>query len=74
MKLICRLVLALERLASCVDPERGAIRMVDIDRAKVYSQHLGEKLRNDNAHPSPPMPDSGLKVPVTDGCSRSERP
>lgn len=48
---------ALERIASAlesisnsfgfvVDEEKRTLRMVDIDRAKVYSAHLGEKLRS----------------------------
>jgi hypothetical protein len=33
-------------LAQCVDAEHGGtLRMKDVDRAKVYSTHLGKKLR-----------------------------
>lgn len=43
-ELLLRLVIALETLAACVDPERKCLRMNDVDRAKVYSEHLGKKL------------------------------
>ena len=36
---------ALERLASCV--KDGVLQMRDVDRATVYKQHLGEKLRSE---------------------------
>ena len=38
-----RIAIALERLAACA--EDGVLKMKDVDRAKVYSTHLGEKLR-----------------------------
>ena len=42
--LLKRLTKALETLAKCVDKKRGCLRMNDVDRAKVYSKHLGKKL------------------------------
>jgi hypothetical protein len=39
-----RIAAALERLANAVD-KSGVLQMRDVDRAKVYSQHLGKKLR-----------------------------
>ena len=44
-----RLVVALETIARAFDPDRSCIRMVDVDRAKVYGEHLGGKLRPKNA-------------------------
>jgi hypothetical protein len=48
--LLTRLVRALERIASTVIQDykhrnRGVLQMKDIDRAKVYSKHLGKKLQ-----------------------------
>ena len=36
---------AIVALASCVDEEKRAFRMYDVERANVYTKHLGEKLR-----------------------------
>lgn len=49
LSLLKRLVESLEVLAQCVDPADGAFRMKDVQRAKVYSEHLGEKLRSKDA-------------------------
>jgi hypothetical protein len=38
-----RNVKAIETVASCV--KDGVLQMRDVDRAKVYGEHLGEKLR-----------------------------
>lgn len=35
-----------DSLDAIVDRERGVLKMVDVDRAKVYSTHLGEKLKS----------------------------
>jgi hypothetical protein len=42
-----------KRLGIVVDEEKHCIRMVDVDRAKVYSTHLGEKLRDGKAAETP---------------------
>ncbi len=49
-KLLLRLTIALEKIASAVIQDykhrkRGVLQMKDIDRAKVYNKHLGKKLR-----------------------------
>jgi hypothetical protein len=43
LELFERLVVALEQLASCVKAE--IVQTKDVDREKVYSEHLGKKLR-----------------------------
>jgi hypothetical protein len=45
-QILLRLTTALEKLASCVDKDKKAFRMYDTDRAKVYGEHLGTKLRD----------------------------
>jgi hypothetical protein len=44
-----RLLRALERIAeslnTVVDRKKKTLRMVDVDRSKVYKTHLGRKLR-----------------------------
>lgn len=49
-ELLRRLVKALEKIASAVIQDykhrnRGILQMKDVDRAKIYSKHLGRKLR-----------------------------
>lgn len=44
-ELLKRAVAALETIALAIDKDAGILRMKDVDRAKVYSEHLGEKLR-----------------------------
>lgn len=39
-----RLIKALEKLASVVDSKKKTLRMVDVDRGKIYKTHLGGKL------------------------------
>lgn len=43
-----RLLRAVERIASAlekvIDPKKRTLRMVDVDRGKVYKTHLGNKL------------------------------
>ena len=50
-----RIAIALERIADALEslidysnrePGDGVLKMKDVDRAKVYSTHLGEKLRD----------------------------
>ncbi len=47
---------ALSRIANAletiVDKEKRTLRMVDVDRAKVYGTHLGGKLREQTAEPA----------------------
>lgn len=54
--LLLRLVVAMEKqsrhfsaieelLLTCVDGNDKTLRMKDVDRAKVYSKHLGKKLK-----------------------------
>ena len=40
-QLLARVAEALERIANRID---GVVEMRDVDRAKVYSEHLGKKL------------------------------
>lgn len=42
---IVEFINAIVALASCVDEEKRAFRMYDVERANVYTKHLGEKLR-----------------------------
>ena len=42
-KLIERFVIAVEKLAGCV--KNKTVRIVDVERGKVYKTHLGKKLR-----------------------------
>ena len=42
--LLERVAVSLERIASSIGDD-GVLRMRDVDRAKVYEKHLGEKLR-----------------------------
>lgn len=41
-----RIADALEILVKAVDQEKSVLRMVDVERANVYSTHLGEKLKS----------------------------
>lgn len=45
---LIKLVKALERIASAIekviDKKKRTVRMVDVDRGKVYKTHLGKKL------------------------------
>lgn len=61
MSTLTRIVNALERIADAVEQiagedvggtlglaiSNGVLQMRDVDRAKVYSEHLGEKLRKE---------------------------
>lgn len=51
VELLSRLVIAVEKLTvtlmRVVDPDKSTIRMEDVERAKVYSTHLGKKLSED---------------------------
>ena len=43
MKTLKRIAVALEEIAAIL--REGTVKVKDVDRAKVYSEHLGEKLR-----------------------------
>lgn len=45
VELLSRIALALEKIAGAVN--EGVVRTEDVGRARVYAEHLGEKLRPD---------------------------
>lgn len=45
LELLSRIALSLEKIAGTI--KDGVVQTEDVARAKVYSEHLGEKLRPD---------------------------